>query len=69
MTVRVVDKETGKCTLGKYAIIRKGQVILYTGIISDPECGWRGCGLRMVLAADLATVTADEPTKELRQED
>lgn len=68
MAVRVVDKETGKCTVGKYAVIKNGQVNLYTGITSDQECGWRGCGLRLVLAADRVIVTADEPAMELKQE-
>ncbi|MDD4984268.1 MAG: hypothetical protein PHQ43_00565 [Dehalococcoidales bacterium] len=69
MAVRVVDNETGKSTLGMYAVMKKGgQVWLYTGIKEDPEGGWHGAGLRLVLAADKVTVSADDPVKELKQE-
>ena len=69
MAVRVIDKETGKLTSGMYAVMKKGgQVWLYTGIKTDPEGGWQGAGLRLVLATDRVTVTADDPVKELKQE-
>ena len=68
MSVKVVDKKTGKETLGKYAVIKGEQVNLYTGIMSDKKGGWRGCGKRLQFPAESVTVTADEPTKELRKE-
>jgi len=68
MSVKVVDKKTGKETLGKYAVIKGGQVNLYTGIMSDKKGGWRGCGKRLVFPAESVTVSADEPTKEFKQE-
>lgn len=68
MTVKVVDKKTGKETIGKYAVVKGGQVSLYTGIMSDKKGGWRGCGKRVVFPADSVTVAADEATKELKQE-
>lgn len=43
MSVRVVDKKTGKEITGKYAVIKGGQVNLYTGIMSNKKGGWRGC--------------------------
>ncbi len=68
MSVKVVDKKTGKETIGKYAIIKSGQVSLYTGIMSDKKGGYRGCGKRLKFPSDSVTVTADDPTKELKQE-
>lgn len=68
MSVRVVDKKTGKETAGKYASVKDGQVSLYSGIMSDKKGGWRGCGKRIVFPAEIATVTADDPTKELKQQ-
>lgn len=67
MSVRVVDKKTGKETVGKYASVKGGQVSLYSGIMSDKKGGWRGCGKRTVFSAPEITVTADDPTKELKQ--
>ena len=66
MSVKVVDKRTSKETIGKYAVIKGGQVNLYTGIMSDKKGGWRGCGRRLLFAADSVTVTADDPGKELK---
>jgi hypothetical protein len=68
MGVKVVDKKTRKETTGKYAIIKGGQVSLYTGIMSDKKGGWRGCGKRLVFPADSVTVAADDPAKELKRE-
>ncbi len=67
MSVRVKDKKTGKETTGKYALVKDGQVSLYTGIMSDKKGGWRGCGKRIVFPADIVSVAADDPTKELKQ--
>jgi len=69
MSVKVVDKKTGRETIGKYALTKSGQVNLYTGIMSDKKGGWRGCGKRIVFPAQSVTVTADDPTKELKQQD
>ena len=69
MSVKVVDKKTGKETLGKYALIKSDQVNLYTGIMSDRKGGWRGCGKRIVFSAESVTVIANDPTKELKQQD
>ncbi len=69
MSVRVVDKKTGKETMGKYAVVKGGEVNLYTGIMSDKKGGWRGCGKRIVFPAAGITVTADDPTKELKRQD
>ncbi len=68
MSVKVVDKKTGKETTGKYAVIKGDQVSLYTGIMSDKKGGWRGCGKRLLFSAESVTVAADDPTKELKQE-
>jgi len=67
MSVKVKDKKTGKETVGKYALIKGSEVNLYTGIMSDKKGGWRGCGKRIVFPAENVTVTADDPTRELRQ--
>jgi hypothetical protein len=68
VSVKVADKKTGKETTGRYAIIKGGQVSLYTGIMSDKKGGWRGCGKRLVFPADSVTVAADDPVKELKRE-
>jgi len=68
MSVKVVDKKTGKETIGKHAVIKGGQVSLYTGIMSDKKGGWRGCGKRLQFAAESVIVSADEPKKELKHE-
>lgn len=67
MSVKIVDKKTGAETVGKYASVKGGQVNLYTGIMSDKKGGWRGCGKRVVFLAESVTVTADDPSKELKQ--
>jgi len=68
MSVKVVDRKTGKETTGKYAVIKGDQVSLYTGIMSDKKGGWRGCGKRLLFSADSVIITADESVKELRRE-
>ncbi len=67
MSVRVVDKKSKQETIGKYALIKGGQVSLYTGIMSDKKGGWRGCGKRLVFPAESVTMTADDPGKELKK--
>ena len=39
MSVKVVDKKTGKETIGKFASIKGGEVSLFTGIMSDKKGG------------------------------
>lgn len=68
MGVKVVDKKTGKETVGKYAAVKGGQVKLYTGIMADKKGGYRGCGKCLVFPAESVTVTADNPAKELKRE-
>ena len=68
MSVKVVDKKTGNETVGKYALVKGDEVSLYTGIMSDKKGGWRGCGKRVVFPAENVTVTADDPAKELKQQ-
>ena len=68
MSVKVVDRKTGKETTGKYAVIKGDQVSLYTGIMSDKKGSWRGCGKRLLFSADSVIITADESAKELRRE-
>jgi hypothetical protein len=45
MSVKVVDRKTGKETTGKYAVIKGDQVSLYTGIMSDKKGGGNAHGL------------------------
>ena len=66
MSVKVVDKKTGTETVGKYALVKSGEVSLYTGIMSDKKGGWRGCGRRIVFPAENVTITANDPVKELK---
>jgi hypothetical protein len=65
--VKVIEKATGKETVGKYAAIKAGEVGLFWGIMSDKKGGWRGCGKKTFFAAEAVTVKAEEPAKELKQ--
>ncbi len=67
MSVRVIEKASGKETVGKYAAIKGSEVGLFSGIMSDKKGGWRGCGKKTVFKADTVTVKADDPAKELKQ--
>lgn len=67
MSVKIIDKKSGKETIGKWASVKGKEVNLFTGIMSDKKGGWRGCGKKIVFPADTVTVTADEPVKELKQ--
>lgn len=69
MSVKVIDKQTGEETVGKFALKKGGQLNLYTGIMSNKKGGWRGCGKRIVFPAENVTVTADDPAKELNEQD
>jgi hypothetical protein len=67
MAVKVKDKKTGNETMGKFAAIKTGEVKLYSGIMSDKKGGWRGCGKCTTFPADDVSVSADDPSKELKQ--
>ena len=69
MSVKVTDRQTGEEATGKFALAKGGQINLYTGIMSDKKGGWRGCGKRIIFPAENVTVTADDPGKELKQQD
>jgi hypothetical protein len=67
MSVKVKDKKTGNEAVGKFAAIKAGEVKLYSGIMSDKKGGWRGCGKSTTFSADDVSVSADDPSKELKQ--
>jgi hypothetical protein len=67
MAVRVVDKASGQTLTGKFAQIKEGNVLLYSGIMSDKKGGFRGCGKRQVIPLEGVSVDADNPAQELRQ--
>ncbi|MBI2859988.1 MAG: hypothetical protein HYX91_00600 [Chloroflexi bacterium] len=67
MSVKVVDKKTGKETTGKFAAVKGDKITLYSGIMSYKKGGWRGCGKCSAFPADSVTVAADDPAKELKQ--
>ncbi|MDP6770820.1 MAG: hypothetical protein QF704_09010 [Anaerolineales bacterium] len=69
MSVKVTDSQTGEEATGKFALAKGGQINLYTGIMSDKKGGWRGCGKRIVFSAENVIVIADNPAKELKQDD
>ncbi len=66
MAVKVVNKETGEIISGKLAVLKEGNVILYSGSTSDKKGGLRGCGKKEVFAADSVTVSADDPAAEIK---
>ena len=66
MAVKVVNKETGETVSGKLAILKEGNVILYSGCMSDKKGGLRGCGKKQVFAADSVSVSADDPAREIK---
>ena len=67
MTVRVLVKASGESVAGKYCVVEKGQVALFSGIMSDKKGGFRGCGKKRVFEAAAVTWAADEPVKEVKQ--
>jgi hypothetical protein len=68
MPVKIVHKDTGEETTGKWAAIKGREIHLWSGIMSDKKGGWRGCGKRTVFAAADVKITADDPTKELKKD-
>lgn len=67
MTVKVVEKATGKEHTGKYAVVDSAQVALFSGSMSDKKGGLRGCGRKTVFEAAKVAVTADDPSRELKR--
>ncbi len=67
MAVSVVVKRTGQAAVGKFASIEGGKVSLFSGIMSDKQGGYRGCGRKQIFDAAAVKVTADDPRKEVRQ--
>lgn len=66
MAVKVVEKESGKTVLGKFAKLEQGQVLLYSGCMADKKGGLRGCGKKTTFPAAQVNVVADEPALELK---
>lgn len=66
MGVKVVDRETGKTLMGKFAKLEQGQVLLYFGCMADKKGGLRGCGKKITFPAAQVNVVADEPALELK---
>ena len=66
MTVKVVNSKTGETFNGKYAVLRAGEVNLFTGIMSDKKGSFRGCGKKRVFPRQDVTVEADNPSQELK---
>ncbi len=69
MSVKVRDKATKQETVGKFALVKEGQVNLYSGIMVDKKGNWRGCGKRTPFPVDNVDVSADDPHKELKKEE
>lgn len=67
MAVKVVEKQGEKVHTGKYASIKGSEVKLFSGIMSDKKGGWRGCGKCTTFPADAVTVSADNPSTEMKQ--
>jgi hypothetical protein len=68
MPVKIVDKDSGKETVGKWAAFKGQEIHLWSGIMSDKKGGWRGCGKRTVFTAENVKIVADDSTKELKKE-
>ena len=66
MAVKVVNKETGEVLTGKFAVLKEGNVLLYSGVRQLKSGRFSGCGKRQVLSAEAVTVDADDPATEMR---
>lgn len=66
MGVKVVNKETGDVLTGKFAVLKEGNVLLYSGVRQLKSGSFSGCGKRQVLSAAVVTVDADDPATEMR---
>jgi len=67
MTVKLEIKETGETITGKFASFEGDKVGLFSGIMSNKQGGFRGCGQKRVFEAAAVTVTADDPEKETKR--
>ena len=67
MTVTVVDTKMGQTFTGRFALVDKEKVGLFSGCMSDKKGGFRGCGKKTVFPVDSVTVKADDPSKELKR--
>ncbi|MBI4219588.1 MAG: hypothetical protein HY682_05530 [Chloroflexi bacterium] len=67
MAVKVLIKKTGATITGKFAVLEKDAVGLFSGITSDKKGGFRGCGKKSVFAASDVTVQADNPATEVKR--
>lgn len=67
MPVQVLIKETGEKVSGKFAVIDAESVGLFSGIMSDKKGGFRGCGKKLVFQANVVSVSADDPAKEIKR--
>ena len=67
MAVNVLVRETGESVMGKFVVLEKDTVGLFSGIMSDKKGGFRGCGKKRVFEAAAVEVTADDPGTELKQ--
>ncbi|MCC6236030.1 MAG: hypothetical protein IT299_00495 [Dehalococcoidia bacterium] len=66
MAVKVMDKQTGTATTGKFAVLSGEIVALYSGITTSKNGVFRGCGRKQTFPAAAVQVEADDPAKELR---
>ncbi len=66
MAVRVIHRQTGQTTTGKFAAIDGDAVGLFSGIMAGKNGAFRGCGRKQTFAAADVTVEADDPAKEVR---
>ncbi|HXH08900.1 MAG TPA: hypothetical protein VNP04_03915 [Alphaproteobacteria bacterium] len=67
MAVQVRHHQTQETFVGKFAKVEQGQVLLYSGIMQDKKGRWRGCGKRLTFPAELVSLTADDPERELQR--
>lgn len=67
MAVKVVDKKTGQSFSGKFAMLDKEKVNLWSGSMSDKKGGLRGCGRKQVFDSGNVMVSADDPSRELKK--
>ena len=66
MTVKAVNKKSGETVTGKFAVLQGESVFLYSGCMPDKKGGLRGCGKKHTLARGDVTVSADNPTLEIK---
>lgn len=67
MAVTVLIKDTGEKVTGKFAVMEGETVGIFSGIMSDKKGGFRGCGWKRIFSAAAVTITADDPTNEIKR--